>query len=166
MKKFAVLTVVVALAGCATGYQSSGFTGGFTESQLDANVWRVTFKGNGYTSADRAEDMTLLRCAELALKGGFTHFAIVAGRTSKEAFMVNTGPATATTTGTVSHAYGGTYNYTANTQVNSGPAIVASRPSSSNTIVAFKGRPDNVQGQVYDAQFVYNSLGKKYGVVK
>ena len=47
-------------------------SGGFTESQLDTNVFRVTFKGNGYTSPDRAEDMALLRSAELALQHGFT----------------------------------------------------------------------------------------------
>lgn len=164
--RIAGLLLMAALAGCATGYQSSGFTGGFSETQLDVNMWRVSFKGNGYTSADRAEEMTLLRCADLAQQNGFTHFAIVAAGTRSDAFVVNTMPSTSTTTGTVSHAYGSTYNYTANTQQGPKTSFVGTRPSSTNTIVAFKGRPENFQGQVYDAQFIYNSLGKKYGVVK
>src|SRR5437764_1386447 len=51
---------------CATPYQRHGFTGGFSESQLDENVFRVNFRGNGYTSPERAADFTLLRSAELA----------------------------------------------------------------------------------------------------
>jgi uncharacterized protein YceK len=42
MKKVMSLTVVVLLlAGCATAYQREGFTGGFSETQLEAE------KGSG-----------------------------------------------------------------------------------------------------------------------
>ncbi|MFN7694400.1 MAG: CC0125/CC1285 family lipoprotein [Burkholderiales bacterium] len=162
--RFIGLMLVVALAGCATGYKADGFTGGFSEAQLGPNMWRVSFKGNGYTSADRAEEMTLLRSADVVLQAGFTHFAIVDSRSRVDSVKVGSSPSTSQTQGSVSHAYGSTYNYTATTQTQGGGDWIARMPSSSNTIVAFKGDPK--QGQVYDAQFIYNSLGKKHGVVK
>lgn len=40
-------------AGCATGYHARGLSGGFSETQLDENVFEVSFHGNGYTSHGR-----------------------------------------------------------------------------------------------------------------
>ena len=59
-----VLVTVIGLTSCATGYQKQGFTGGFDETRLDRNIYRVAFKGNGFTSQERAADLVLLRCAE------------------------------------------------------------------------------------------------------
>src|SRR5882724_2256033 len=75
-----LLTLILSLAGCATTYQPQSFSGGFSETQLDKNVFRVSFKGNGYTQAERAEEMALLRSAELTLKNGFKYFVIIDGR--------------------------------------------------------------------------------------
>ena len=45
-----IVTLVVAFTGgCATSYQSKGFTGGFSETQVSANSFQVYFQGNGYT---------------------------------------------------------------------------------------------------------------------
>lgn len=55
------------LEGCATSHQEKGFTGGYSETQLAPDVFRVNFAGNGYTSSERAQDFALLRAAELSL---------------------------------------------------------------------------------------------------
>jgi hypothetical protein len=68
--------LVVCLSTCATAYQQDGFGGGFSETRLDENVWRVTFQSNDYTSELRAQDFALLRSAELTLENGYTYFAL------------------------------------------------------------------------------------------
>ena len=64
IKRFGLASLVLALTGCMTAYQPDGLTGGYSEVQLSENVWRVSFKGNGYTSRERAVDMALLRSAD------------------------------------------------------------------------------------------------------
>ena len=102
----AALTIAAALAGCATSYQKQGLSGGFTETQLDKAVFRVSFKGNGFTSPERAADFTLLRSAELALKNGFTHFVIVDGHSNVD-YAAYVTPIQSTTFGSAT-AYGNT----------------------------------------------------------
>ena len=66
------------LAGCATSYESSNIlTGGFSETMLGPDVARVVFRGNSSTSKERAQDLALLRAAELALKAGFPYFTVL-----------------------------------------------------------------------------------------
>ena len=77
MKIIATLSIVLLLGGCATTYQPQGLSGGFSETQIDTNVFTVTFKGNGYTGQDKANDFTLLRSAELTLEHGFKYFVVV-----------------------------------------------------------------------------------------
>lgn len=161
MRRACAIWLCLALAGCATTYQPQSLTGGFDEVQLDTNVFRVTFKGNGFTSSERAEDLALLRSADLALKHGFTHFVIVEGKSRAE-LGVATMPTQSTTTGTVNFQ-GNTAYGQANTVTSGGQAFLIRRPSSTNTILCFQGKPD-IGGMVYDARFVFGSLGKKYGV--
>ena len=162
MKSLIASVLVLLVAGCATPYQPTGLAGGFTETQIDTNVFRVTFKGNGFTSPERAEDMALLRSAELTLKHGFTHFAIADGRSRSETVTIDT-PAQATTRGSIS-TYGNTSYLNARTQITGGDSITVAKPSTSNTIVLFKGKPQ-IAAFVYDAQFIMNSLGPKVGIV-
>lgn len=77
MNQVFALAVVILLAACASPYQPEGFGGGYSETQLSENIFKVSFRGNGYTSEDRAADMALLRSAELALENGFKYFAVV-----------------------------------------------------------------------------------------
>src|SRR5262245_44740936 len=85
------------LAAC-TPYTSSGLLGGFSETQLSPNVWKVNFQGNGYTSTERVSDFVLLRSADLTLQSGFTHFALADARTGSATTAMTT-PMTASTTG-------------------------------------------------------------------
>jgi hypothetical protein len=152
LKVFAIATAVLLLGGCASPYQSYGFAGGFKETQLDTNVWRVFFEGNGYTKGDRAEDFAMLRSAELTLANGFTHFAFSSSKTGTDISSYST-PARAYSSSTSSsiRIYGG------NTEI-------IAKPTATNIVVMFKGKPE-LNASVYDAIFICNSIGKKYEVV-
>lgn len=84
MKALRLIGLAAMLAGCATAYQPMGFSGGYTELQLSQDTYRVTVSGNGYTSTNRAEEIALLRAAELTLEKGFERFAVVGGGVSQE----------------------------------------------------------------------------------
>lgn len=156
--RIALIVFAASLLGaCATPYQAQGVAGGFTETQLDRNVFRVTFGANAYTSAQQAEEMALLRSAEVALKHGFTHFVINQGKSSAE-YSTYTTPTYSDTT--LSSRRGRAY---ASTTTYGGETRVSAWPTTTNTITCFKGKP-NVAGVVYDAKFVFNSLSQKYGV--
>jgi hypothetical protein len=157
-----LITGTVILAGCATAYQSEGFSGGFTETQLDTNVWRVSFRGNGHTRGEKAEDFAMLRSAELALANGYTHFAFASSRSGSETSTMTT-PTTSYTTGSA-NVYGNSIYGNATTTTSGGNTYSISKPRSTNTVVMFNGKPD-VGGMVYSANFVCDSLGKKYEVV-
>ncbi len=150
------------LSACATAYKADGFSGGFSETQLDTNVFRVSFRGNGYTRPERAEELALLRSADLTLKNGFTHFIVVDSQT-REMHGSYTTPTQSYTTANAT-VYGNTAYGTAQTTSYGGQTIHISKPSTTNTIMCFKGKPD-LQGLVYNAQYLCNSLGSKYEVV-
>lgn len=171
MKLRVTLMAVMALVGCATTYQPQGFSGGFSESQLDANVFQVTFKGNGYTDRDRANDFALLRSAEIALENGYKYFVIVDAQQYSGSSSFTT-PATATTnfnanTYGSAHGYGNTVNYsgstygTATTTYSGGQTLQIIKPRATNTIVCFKEKPE---GFSYSAEFLSKSLKGKYGL--
>lgn len=151
---------VLLLAGCATTYQPSSFSGGFSETRLDQNVFRVSFKGNGYTDPQRAEDFALLRSAELALKHGFTHFALMSTRSDKNVSSFTT-PTQTITTGTAT-AVGNTAYGQARSVTTGGQTFVTENPTTTNTIFCFSGKPDGVFA--YDAAFLVQSLSEKYGL--
>ena len=69
---------VLLLAGCqtATTYHPSTEPGasGYSDEQLTANRYRVTFTGNSATRRDTVENYLLLRSAEVTLKAGYRWF--------------------------------------------------------------------------------------------
>ena len=156
------LALALAFASCATPYQNQGFRGGFSETQLDENVYTVQFQGNGYTSGERAVDFTLLRSAELALDHGFQFFVIVAQQSGYR-YGTYTTPTQSNTTATA-NSYGSTTTVRATTTTTGGETHLIAKPGTSNTIVCLKERPTNYQGMVYNAAFVYRSITQKYGI--
>ena len=40
----------IAVGGCATKYQDMGFSGGVAAQQMTADTFRISARGNGYTS--------------------------------------------------------------------------------------------------------------------
>lgn len=161
MKHLSILIVVVVfLQGCATNYQSKGLTGGYSETQLDENVFNVTFRGNGYTSRERAADFTLLRSAELTLQSGYKYFAVI----DANSYTSNSTYTTPTTSHTSATVYGsGNYAYgSATTRTSGSQTFNIVKPSKSNTIVCFKDKPENVFS--YNAEFIYKNITQEYGI--
>jgi hypothetical protein len=161
MRLATLLLMAAFVFGCATDYQSKSFTGGFSETQLSENVYRVTFNGNGYTGAERAADFSLLRSAELAMAGGFRYFIIVESG-SDSSLSTYTTPTQSYTTANVS-AYGNSAYGSANTTTYGGQTFLIRKPSATNTIVCFKDKPE-IAGLVYDAAFVARSIRQKYNI--
>jgi hypothetical protein len=148
-----LLVISLFLVACATQYQNQGFSGGFSETQISNDTFDVFFNGNGYTSAQRASNLNLLRSAELTLESGFSHFIIL-----DRAASVDRSTSVTTSNTMVTGGYG-SLNATS-----FGTTIPISKPSSQNRIRGFKEKPEGVFS--YDAQIVYKNLSEKYGVEK
>jgi hypothetical protein len=100
--------LLLILTACATKYQPRGFTGGFSHVQIDANTYKVSFRGNGYTPRDRVETFLMYRLAELTAEAGYDYSVIVGSRTDARLEAVTTpGTYTSTTTGSAT-AFGNT----------------------------------------------------------
>jgi hypothetical protein len=164
------------LAGCATPYQSTGFTGGFSDTQYAPDAFRVVFRGNGYTSPERAQDFALLRASELTIQHGYTCFAIVDENDSTRTFSYTTpGHADTTAYGTgyssgniYLNPYGGTYSGTSSAYVNASTTYtppqtyVFYKPQTGLLCKCFQTKPDGIF--TFDAAFLEQSLTQKYHI--
>jgi len=76
MKNILLVLIIFVITGCMTStpYQPMGFKGGYENTQLDKNVFEVTFSGNGLTSRQRVRDFAMLRSAELTIQNGYKYF--------------------------------------------------------------------------------------------
>ncbi|HZR70544.1 MAG TPA: hypothetical protein VFB01_15990 [Burkholderiales bacterium] len=155
--------LALALAACATPYQPRGLLGGYADTQLGENVFRVSFTGNGDTSVERAEDFALLRSAEVALEHGFTHFIVIAEKDQSQ-YVTHTEPTRSVSRETSTQS-GDTTRTRTTTNTSGGQTSVVRQPGTVNTIACFRGKPD-LPGIVFDAQFVVNSLTQKYEIVR
>lgn len=154
---FTIALITIYFGGCATNYQSVGFTGGYSETQLDENVFKVNFRGNSYTSSERAADLCLLRCAELCKIAGYNYFIIVKSQEYTKQSQYTT-PTKTTTTGRANVIGKSVYGSSTSTTTG-GHTYNISKPRSTNTIICFFNKPDGVS---YNADFIYNSIAKKY----
>lgn len=161
MRAILAVAAIVTVTGCATQYQSRGFAGGYSETQLDENVFQVSFSGNGYTSRERAADFTLLRSADLAQQHGFGYFIIIS-KEDRTGYGTYSTPTTSHTTASAT-AYGNTAYGRATTTTYGGQTYMIEKPGLSNLIVCFKEKPEG-QAMVYNARFIVNSLAAKYGI--
>jgi len=144
------------LVGCGpTRYQARGATGGYSETRLAEDTFRVSFNGNGYTSSERAEDFALLRSAEIALAYDFPYFVVVDGRTSAALSSYQT-PTRSTSSSVL---VGNTIQTT--TTTTGGQTYTVAKPSSSNTIILLRSKPE---GLSYEAIYVANALRAKYNL--
>lgn len=153
--------VAIALAGCATSYKPDGVAGGYSDTRLDENVFRVSFSGNGYTSRDRAEDMAILRASELTLQHGYKYFVIGDARSSTKDSLVSM-PMSSNTTFSGS-TYGNTTTGTARTTYSGGQLIAISSPQVSFTITCFTEKPEGTKPPI-NAELARQGLVAKYGL--
>lgn len=85
----AILLAVSLLAGCSTGYQAQGMTGGFSETRLSENSYQVRYGANIITHPDKLPQFLLRRAAELCLEQGKRYFLITG---QQDTGRVDTGP--------------------------------------------------------------------------
>ena len=149
------------VSACATPYQPKGFSGGYSETRLAEDLFRVWFTGNGKTSKERVNDFGLLRSAELALENGFRYFVIVNSETGSTVSSYTT-PSTSHTTGSAYQSGRHTYGNATTTTYGGGTHLV-SKPGATYTILCFREKPA-VPGLILEAEFVAKSIRDKYGV--
>lgn len=146
--------LILTLGGCATSYQSTGLTGGFSETRLAEDMFRVEFTGNGFTRGERASDFALLRASELTLDNGYRYFVIMDENHDVQRH-------TYTTSGTTSTSVNSYGNYTdVNVRQNEGTTQTFFKPGSTLTIALFAEKPQAVLS--YSAEFVSNEIRTKY----
>jgi hypothetical protein len=149
------------LTACATPYQPRGFTGGYSQVQLDNNSARVEFKGNGYTSRERVEVFVLYRCAELTVEKGYDYFVIARGDTENQQQSVQTTSGTfdATTTGSGgSYSTSGTYT--------PGQTVTFNKRTATAVINMFKGEKPTDQPGAFVARELIENLQSQYQNLK
>lgn len=158
MKRIHSLTipVILFLTSCATGYHSQGFLGGgYSEITTNPDSFIVTFKGNGYTSQERALRYVLLRASELTIKNSYKYFVVVSSLDQTSSYKYSN--TYADTSGSAStYAYS---NY-ANTLVKgSGSSSTYSgvvvKPGTSIRIKCYKEKPQN--DDAIDAEFYWKA---------
>lgn len=161
MNRYALSLVVLMLGGCATAYKPEGHGGGFTDTKFGPNLFAVTVRANGFTSAERAAEIALLRSSELTLKNGFTHFIIVekSQGASTSSFTM---PTTTYTTGNV-NLVGNTAYLNSRSTTSGGETLNVSKPRVHYKIECYRGQPDRKLGLAYDARAVCESLEGKFG---
>jgi hypothetical protein len=159
MKKLSMLVIgVLILSGCATPYKGNGLIGGYSDMRIQDNIFRISFRGNGYTSAQKTMDFALLHSAEVTLKNGYKYFIVIDQNQSAKQLSYTT-PVTANTTGMVypNGMYSGQTNYSG------GETFNISKHRSSLTIACFVDRPQT-GAFAYDAQQVLSNIGAAYGM--
>jgi hypothetical protein len=162
--KFTTISLVFALlsfaVGCATPYQSMSFRGGYSDTQLAPDVFRVYFRGNAYTAMERAQDFALLHSAELAQSHGFNCFAVVDESSSTSVHTFTTpGQSYTSGSGTVT---GGFVTYSGQTTYYPGQTYIFYKPSTGLLIKCFTEKPKRIY--TFDAAFLVQSLRQKYGL--
>ena len=154
--------LLLTLTACQTPYQSRSFAGGHSETRLAKNQWIVVFEGNGYTSPQRAADLSLLRAAELVQENGYGYFLVIDSNQNTQQAAFTT-PTTSTTTFS-GNTFGGTTFGTATTTTYGGQTYLISKPSASNHILALKTPPEDKNVPFFRADFVERSLRAKYNL--
>ena len=155
-----VLSAVIAslFNNCASPYAGSGPIGGYSDTQLAPDIFRITFSGNGFTPSERAQDFALLRAADVALGHGFGYFAIIDSTNGGSVSSI-TLPGSSYTTASVT-GYGNTAYGSAYTTYSPPTEIPVFKPETGLLIRCFPQRPPAVY--VFDANFLSGSIRAKY----
>jgi hypothetical protein len=91
MKKNILVGLVVAnlvVTGCATTYdtEKSDWTGGrgFTQIQLESDIWKIDFTGNVHTNTETRKKYILKKAALIAIKENYSFFKVIQSDSSKD----------------------------------------------------------------------------------
>lgn len=159
-KALFVTGIVLAISACSTSYHRNGWSGGFKDTQLDENVFRVAFHGNGYTSRERVSDFVLLRSAELAIENGFKYFSLIDSQ-SYSSVSSHTTQKSSNTTFSATQSGNNVFG-NANTTTSGGKTYYISKPSQSAVVICYNEKPSEQFS--FNAEFIFKSLTKKYKI--
>ena len=150
MKRISFTLLVILLQSCATSYRDYSLNDktGFTESELDQNMFNVSFFGNQFTNIDKATDFAKLRASEICLSRNMNYGEISDISSSFQKHGNNMGtflmdgenearPATQGPNGVYSHS-----------------------PKVTVTVICNSDNSDNS----FDAKYLSLSLKNKYGI--
>lgn len=172
MKSFAKLSLGICFItlSCAhtppltpnpTPYEPFGSLGGYEDMQINENTFNVSFKGNGWTSQERASDFALLRSAELTLNNGFNYFIIAGTQDNTKNASISL-PSRAYSTAGV-YPYGNQLYGNQITTTYPGGTINISKPAITMTIMCYKEKP-KMDGVIYEPKFLVKSIKDKYNL--
>lgn len=146
--RIAVAALLLLAGACATEYQKSGATGGFKETQLAPDLFRVSFTGNAFTSTERVQDFALLRAAEITLEHHARYFAVVSqhDQTRRNTYVTP-----------------GSYYTKGNKTTYTSPTVdTYYYPGVGMMVRIFETKPKG--NFVFDAEFLSNSIRTKYQI--
>jgi hypothetical protein len=90
----AAALLLVAACVTPTPYQPKDRAGyGFSEERLEANRFRIDFRGNAVTDRAQVENAMLYRAAEVTLANGYDYFVATDRALDKHSSLVSEGPA-------------------------------------------------------------------------
>ncbi len=156
-RRFALLLVTLALAACATPTVFAPMTtasgSGYTETRIEADRWRVTFRGGSDAGRERVADLTLLRAAQLTLQQGDDWFRITERYGDA---LPPRGPTLSVGAGTADYGWHGGSSF----GVGVGGIPLGGGPLISETleIVMAKGPAPKGDPAVYDARGITQSI--------
>lgn len=154
-----LILICLLLGGCATAYKPNGFigNGGFDETELAPNYYRVVFKGNEKTSKERAGDFALLRAAELMVNKNCATFQVV--KSNNEIRTSNLFIPQTYTTNINTTSFGSTASTTS-----FGGGVATLNFPKAVLEVQCSNEKANINKSIYDSNFIIYSLKTKYEI--
>lgn len=139
MRTLGACVAALALASCATPYGDMGLMGGVRATQITADTFQITARGNAYTDADTIQRFVIRKAAEQTVTSGYDLFAMGNSVDRTSVGFIST--ANVTGTGNQAFAFGNTTRLV--------------KPGETVMIKAFKGpRPNPMPPGLYDAREV------------
>lgn len=71
-----LVVMYLLISGCATPYGNESVVGGFSVFPEAADKFRISLRSNAFTSLSQAENIVLLKAAEVTLDAGYERFLV------------------------------------------------------------------------------------------
>ena len=76
-----VVTLLLMICGCVSPEEKEGFwRSGFSATKIQDDIFKLTFKDEGYPTAGKPSDVALSRCAAVTLENGYQYFLFLDDR--------------------------------------------------------------------------------------